>query len=80
MTREDTRWTLPKCLSYVAPEISDEEIEDDMDLRDELDLDSTDILRWVQNIHKGLGVEIPEEDHGKIAALGEAVSHVSARV
>ena len=28
---------------------------------------------------KALGVEIPEEDYGKIATLGEAVAYVSAR-
>jgi acyl carrier protein len=67
-------------LSDVAPEIGDEEIESDMDLRDELDLDSMDILRWVQGIHKALGVEIPEEDYGEITTLGETVDYVAARV
>ena len=80
MTREEIRATLLKCLSDVAPEIGDEEIEGDMDLRDELDLDSMDILRWVQGIHKALGVEIPEEDYGEITTLGEAVDYVAARV
>lgn len=80
MTREDIRSTLLNCLSDVAPEIADEEVEDDMDLRDELDLDSMDILRWVQGIHKALGVEIPEEDYGKIATLGQAVEYVTARL
>jgi acyl carrier protein len=80
MTSEEIRSTLLKCLSDVAPEIADEEIEDDMDLRDELDLDSMDILRWVQGIHKALSVEIPEEDYGKLATLGEAVGYVAARV
>ncbi|MGB5702573.1 MAG: phosphopantetheine-binding protein [Polyangiales bacterium] len=80
MTSEEIRATLLKCLTDVAPEIADEEIEDDMDLRDELDLDSMDILRWVQGIHKALEVEIPEEDYGKIATLGEAVDYVAARV
>ena len=80
MTSEEIRSTLLKCLTDVAPEIADEEIEDDMDLRDELDLDSMDILRWVQGIHKALGVEIPEEDYGKIATLQDAVGYVAARV
>jgi acyl carrier protein len=64
----------------VAPDIVNEEIEDDADLRDELDLDSMDILRWVQGIHKALGVEIPEEDYGKIASFEDAISYVAARV
>jgi acyl carrier protein len=80
MTSDDIRSTLLSCLTTVAPDIADEPIEDDMDLRDELDLDSMDILRWVQGIHKALGVEIPEEDYGKIATLGEAVDYVAARV
>jgi len=80
MTRDEIRTTLLTCLSDVAPETADEEVEDDADLRDELDLDSMDILRWVQGIHKMLGVEIPEEDYGKIATLGEAIDYVTARI
>ena len=80
MNSEEIRSTLLKCLTDVAPEIADEEIEDDMDLRDELDLDSMDILRWVQGIHKAIGVEVPEEDYGKIATLEDAVGYVAARV
>ena len=80
MTRDEIRATLLKCLADVAPDIVNEEIEDDADLRDELDLDSMDILRWVQGIHKALGVEIPEEDYGKIASFEDAISYVAARV
>lgn len=80
MTSDEIRSTLLRCLSDVAPDIVHEEIEDEMDLRDELDLDSMDILRWVQGIHKTLGVEIPEEDYGKIATLGDAVGYVADRV
>lgn len=80
MTSDEIRSTLLTCLSEVAPEIAEEEIEDDTDLRDELDLDSMDVLRWVQGIHKALGVEIPEEDYGKITTLGDAVDYVVARV
>ncbi|KPK14651.1 MAG: phosphopantetheine-binding protein [Myxococcales bacterium SG8_38] len=80
MTSEDIRSTLLTCLSDVAPEVDTEALEDDTDLRDELDLDSMDILRWVQGIHKALGVEIPEEDYGKVVTLGDAIDYVSARV
>ena len=76
MTTEQIRSTLLACLSDIAPEIDANEIEDGMDLRDELDLDSMDILRWVQGIHKALGIEIPEEDYGKIATLGDAIDYV----
>ena len=80
MTSDEIRTTLLTCLSDVAPEIGDEEIEDDADLRDELDLDSMDILRWVQGIHKALGVEIPEEDYGKITSIEDAITYVATRL
>jgi len=80
MTRDEIRSTLLRCLADVAPEIAGEELEDDADLRDELDLDSMDILRWVQGIHKALGVEIPEEDYGKMASLEVAINYVAARI
>jgi acyl carrier protein len=80
MTTEAIRATLVRCLTDVAPELADEEIEDEMDLREELDLDSMDILRWVQGIHQALGVEIPEEDYARISTLGGAVHYVAARV
>ena len=80
MTTEQIRSTLLACLSDVAPEIDADEIEDGVDLRDELDLDSMDILRWVQGINRALGVEIPEEDYGKIATLGDAVDYVATRL
>ncbi len=80
MTREEIRTSLLSCLLEVAPEVSADEVEDDADLRDELDLDSMDILRWVQGIHKAIGVEIPEEDYGRIATLQDAVGYVAERV
>ena len=80
MNRDEIRATLLGCLSEVAPEIAEQEVEDDVDIRDELDLDSMDILRWVQGIHKTLGVEIPEEDYGKIASLGDAIDYVAGRI
>jgi acyl carrier protein len=80
MNREEIRSRLIECLCEVAPEIRGQQIEDDVDIRDELDLDSMDILRWVQGIHKALGIEIPEEDYGKITSLGDAVGYVEGRV
>ena len=80
MTSDEIRSTLLACLSDVAPEIDPDELEDDTDLRDELDLDSMDILRWVQGIHKALSVNIPEEDYDKIGTLGDAVDYVATRL
>lgn len=80
MSRDELRSILLRCLADVAPEIAGEDLEDDADLRDELDLDSMDVLRWVQGIHKALGVEIPEQDYGKMTSLEGAINYVAARI
>ena len=80
MTSDEIRTALLSCLTDVAPETADEEIEDDADLREELDLDSMDVLRWVQGIHKALGVEIPEEDYDKMTSLEDAIAYVATRL
>src|SRR6266508_1076177 len=38
----------------------------DMDLREQLDLDSMDLLNFVVGLHAALGVEIPEADYPKL--------------
>ena len=80
MNRDDIRSVLLTCLTDVAPELANEDVTDDADIRDELDLDSMDILRWVQGIHRKLGVEIPEEDYGQIASLQDAIDYIAGRV
>lgn len=80
MTREEIRATVWACLIDVAPDVADQEVSDDVDLRDELDLDSMDVLRWVQEIHKRLGISIPEEDYERVGTLGDAVEYIASRI
>jgi acyl carrier protein len=51
----------------------------DVDLREQLDLDSTDILNVVVGLHAALGVEIPEADCPRFATLDGGVEYLTAR-
>lgn len=64
----------------IAPEIKPEDIQPDAPLRDQVDLDSMDYLNFLIGLHRKLGVEIPEEDYGKLTTLDKLVAYLSSRV
>lgn len=68
-TREHARETILQILKRIAPDVDTDTIDDTIDLRDQLDIDSMDFLNLVIGVHKALGVEIPEADYPKLVTL-----------
>jgi len=80
MTRDDIKAAALEELTTVAPDLADETIPNDADLREAFDLDSMDFLNWVAALHRRLGVDIPELDYPRLrvarfsgAALTEGI-------
>lgn len=65
-------------LSAVAPEADFSSLDSKGALREQLDLDSVDFLRFVVGLHAALGVDVPERDYAKLATLDSCVSYVLA--
>jgi acyl carrier protein len=80
MTRDEIRNTVNDALASVAPELDAASIRPDQPLRDQVDLDSMDFLRFVMEIHRQLRVEIAEADYGKLAMVAGAVDYLAARL
>ena len=80
MTRDDIRATVLRVLGDVAPEADLAALRPDRELRDELDLDSMDILNAVIALHRALGIDIPEVDYGRLATLDGAVAYLAGRL
>lgn len=80
MTDEDIRTAFVEELTKIAPDIAPEDIDDDDHLREDLDLDSMDVLNLVTALHHRLGVDIPESDYPKIAKLPIAVEYISSQL
>lgn len=76
MTRDDVAATVLRALGDIAPEADLGSIKPDVDFRDQLDLDSMDVLNFVIALHAALGVEIPEADYPKLATLEGCVDYV----
>jgi acyl carrier protein len=78
MTRDEIRATVLRALGEIAPEADLASLAPDIGLRDQLDLDSMDILNFVVGLHAALGVEIPESDYPKLATLDACVDYLAA--
>jgi acyl carrier protein len=78
MTRDEIRATVLRVLGEIAPEADLASLAPEIGLRDQLDLDSMDILNFVVGLHAALGVEIPESDYPKLATLDGCVDYVAA--
>ena len=76
MTREDAREAVLRALSDVAPEVDPSTIRPDTDLRDQLDIDSMDLLNFVIGIHEQAQVDIPETDYPLLQSLDDIVDYV----
>lgn len=79
MTNDEIRATVLRVLGEIAPEADLSAIKPDVPFRDQLDLDSMDLLNFVIALHEALRVEIPEADYPKLATLDGAVNYLMAR-
>ena len=80
MTPDEIRHTLLRVLGEIAPEADPATIKTDVDLRDQLDIDSMDFLNFVIGINEELQVEIPEADYPQLVTLDGFVDYLSARL
>ena len=79
MTRDEVVAAFARALARIAPEADLASIGPRDDLREALDLDSMDFLRFVQAIAAATGVEVPDADAGRLATLAACVDYLAAR-
>jgi acyl carrier protein len=79
VTDAEIRSTLLHVLGEIAPEADAARIDPDASLREQLDLDSMDVLNVMVALHEALHVDIPETDYPKLATLNGAIAYLSQR-
>ena len=80
MTQDEIRSTLLAALGDVAPEADLTHLDPRADLRQQLEIDSMDLLNFASGVHERTGVEIPEADYRKLATLDSAVAYLESRL
>jgi acyl carrier protein len=67
-------------LGEIAPEVDLTAIDPEVEFRDQLDLDSMDMLNLVIGVHEKTGVDIPEEDYADLNTLDRFAAYLAAHL
>jgi acyl carrier protein len=78
MTHEEIRAAVLQCLAGAVPELNEQSLQASVPFRDQLDMDSIDVLNFVVALDERFGVAVPESDYPKIATLDSCVAYLEA--
>jgi acyl carrier protein len=79
MNREQARDLIFDALADIAPEVDRLQVDDDVDLTEQLDLDSMDYLTWMIAISQDAGLDIPQADVSAFLTVDGAVNYLVAK-
>jgi acyl carrier protein len=68
--------TVRSALYAIAPDIEGEPLQPEVRYRDQFEFDSMDLLRYVIELHRRTGVDIPEADYPRLETLAGAVAYL----
>ena len=80
MEDRQLRQVIVAALREIAPEITDDELDDHRPLRRQVDLDSIDWLRFLVDLHERLQVDSPEVDYPQLSSVAELIAYLRARL
>jgi len=80
MTQGEIKDIVLKELVSIAPELEGEEIDPDLDFRDQFDFDSIDFLNFAIGVHEKLEIDIPEVDYPKMSSLTGCIAYLESRL
>lgn len=78
MDESTIRATVLRVLGDVAPDVDLDTVDPSVDLREDLELDSMDILNIAIGLAEATGVEVPESDYPKIVTVNGAVAYIES--
>jgi acyl carrier protein len=76
MTAEEIRAALLRALGRVAPEVDLTSLRGNVPLRTQVDIDSIDFLNFVIELHRELGVDVPEAEYAALTTIDSAVTYL----
>lgn len=80
MTPAAIRAQVMAALADVAPEVDPAALDDNRPLREQIDIDSYDLLQLLVRIEERLGVDVPERDYAEIDTINALVAYLARRL
>jgi acyl carrier protein len=79
MSKDEVRTAVLAALARIAPEMDPRTLRPDVPVREQIDLDSMDFLNFLVEIHRALGVDVPETDYHEFTTLDGCVEYLVKR-
>ena len=76
MSPEILHQTIVVLLQQIAPDTVPATLKLEENIRETLNIDSFDFLQFIIELNEKTGVEIPEEDYGKINTIQNAIEYI----
>lgn len=79
MTEDQVQQIVIDIINEIAPDEDTSDLKAEINLRDQMDLDSMDFLDIVMELRKQHGIEVPEEDYPKLASLASCGEYLTPK-
>ncbi|MDD2819935.1 MAG: phosphopantetheine-binding protein [Flavobacterium sp.] len=76
MNEEEIKEIIFQLLKKIAPDTEPSALQPVENIKETLNIDSFDSLQFIVALNKKTGIEIPEEDYGKIATLQALTAYI----
>ena len=76
MTGPDIRKAIIEILSDIAPDEDYDNLKDDVSFREQLSMDSMDMLDIVLELRKRFRIQIPEEDYSHLESMNSTLAYL----
>ncbi len=80
MTADQTRQAVLDIITEIAPDEDLSALSNDVPLRQQIQLDSMDFLDIVMELRKRYGIEVPENDYGKLSTLQGCMEYLQPKL
>ena len=79
-TQQNIQKMILEAIQEVAPEIEQDDIDMDEDIREECDLDSMDFLNYLISLKKSTGVSIAEGDYTQVNTFNKMLTYLTEKL
>ena len=80
MGPDEIKTAILDILSDIAPDEDLTDLKDEINFRDQLELDSMDFLDIVMELRKRYRVQVPEEDYTQLASMSSTVAYLTPKM
>ena len=79
MNEDQVKQIVIDIINEIAPDEDTSDLKPDVNLREQLDLDSMDFLDIVMELRKQHGIEVPEADYPQLASLDSCAAYLTPK-